>query len=120
MAEGSTPTHGEPRETKTLQFARFIVRNRFPVSVMLILTSLFFFYPILNMIMTTLGTPLPGPIVRVDTFDASVEMLRSGQVTQTLQWPIFWLPWVIGFCCIVVLLVIVFNLLHPNKEMIKP
>ena len=48
------------------------------------------------------------------------EMLRSGQVTQTLELPIFWLPWVIGVCCIVVMLVIFYNLLHPNKEMIKP
>lgn len=48
------------------------------------------------------------------------EMQRSGQVMQTLQLPIFWLPWVIGVCCVVVMLVIVYNLLHPNKEMIKP
>jgi TRAP-type C4-dicarboxylate transport system permease small subunit len=48
------------------------------------------------------------------------EMRDSGQVTQTLQLPIFWLPWVIGVCCVVVMLVIGYNLLHPNKEMIKP
>jgi TRAP-type C4-dicarboxylate transport system permease small subunit len=48
------------------------------------------------------------------------EMRDSGQVTQTLQLPIFWLPWVIGVCCFVMLLVILYNLLHPNKEMIKP
>lgn len=47
------------------------------------------------------------------------EMLRSGQVMQTLQLPVFWLPWVIGICCVVVMLVIIYNLLHPNKEMIK-
>ena len=60
------PTH-EVRETKTLRFARFIVRNRFPVAMLLILFSLFFFYPIFNMALSTLGYPLPGPIVRVDT-----------------------------------------------------
>jgi len=48
------------------------------------------------------------------------EMMRSGQVTQTLQLPIYWLPWVIGVCCVVVMLVILYNLTHPNREMIKP
>ena len=60
------PTH-EPRETKTLQFARFIVRNRFPVALALIAVSLFFFYPIFNLAMTAAGIPLPGPTVRIDT-----------------------------------------------------
>jgi predicted RND superfamily exporter protein len=59
--------HHEFRETKTLRFARFVVRHRFPVALGLIFTTLFFFYPILNMITTVLGYPLPGPIVRVDT-----------------------------------------------------
>ncbi len=60
------PVH-EPRETKTLKFARFIVRNRFPVALFLIFSSLFWFYPILNMFMSAAGNPLPGPTVRVDT-----------------------------------------------------
>ena len=57
----------EIRETKTLQFARFIVRNRFPVACFLILSTLFFFYPIFNAAMHAVGAPLPGPIVRIDT-----------------------------------------------------
>jgi uncharacterized protein len=65
MAE-ATPHH-QPRETKTLQFAKWIVKHRAGVATFLILTTLFFFYPILNLITTTLGMPLPGPIVRVDT-----------------------------------------------------
>ena len=48
------------------------------------------------------------------------ELMDSNQVTQTLQLPIFWLPWMIGFCCFVVLLVIAYNLIHPGREMIKP
>lgn len=44
----------------------------------------------------------------------------SQQVTQTLKLPIFWLPWIIGVCCFVVVLVIIYNLTHPGKEMIKP
>ncbi len=48
------------------------------------------------------------------------DLQANQQVTQTLQLPIFWLPWVIGFCCFVVMLVIGYNLIHPEKEMIKP
>jgi TRAP-type C4-dicarboxylate transport system permease small subunit len=44
----------------------------------------------------------------------------SGQVSATLQIPIFWVPYVIGASCAVVVLVIVHNLLHPGREMIKP
>lgn len=48
------------------------------------------------------------------------DLRRVGQVTQTLEWPIFWLPWFIGVCCFVVVLVITFHLLCPKKELIKP
>ncbi|AQQ70811.1 TRAP-type C4-dicarboxylate transport system, small permease component [Limihaloglobus sulfuriphilus] len=47
-------------------------------------------------------------------------MLKAKQVTQTLQLPIFWLPWLIGGCCFVVILVIAYNLVNPGREMIKP
>ncbi len=66
MSESSVPHH-QFRQTKTQRFARLVVRNRFPVAIMLIATSLFFFYPILNLFMTAAGRPLPGPVVRVDT-----------------------------------------------------
>jgi len=48
------------------------------------------------------------------------DLHRNGQVSQTLQLPVFWLPFVIGFCCAVVVLVIGHNLIHPGREMIKP
>lgn len=48
------------------------------------------------------------------------ELKASGQVTQTLRMPVFWVPWVIGVCCFVVVLVITYHLVHPKKEMIKP
>ena len=66
MAE-SPPSPPEPRESKTLTFARFVVRNRFPVALLLIGISSFFFYPILNTVMSAFDNPLPGPIVRIDT-----------------------------------------------------
>jgi TRAP-type C4-dicarboxylate transport system permease small subunit len=45
---------------------------------------------------------------------------RSGQVTLTLQLPVYWVPYVVAFSCGVVVLVILHNLLHPGREMIKP
>ncbi len=62
-----TPEQHEPRQSKTLEFARFVVRNRFPVAMLLISVSAFFFYPILNTAMTAFGHGLPGPLVRIDT-----------------------------------------------------
>jgi len=55
------------RDTKSVQFARLVVRHRAPIAVALILLTLFFFYPTVNAVSTGLGYPLPGPIVRVDT-----------------------------------------------------
>lgn len=48
------------------------------------------------------------------------QMKTTGEVSLTLELPIFWLPWFIGICCFVVMLVIIYNLIHPGKEMIKP
>jgi hypothetical protein len=65
------PTH-EVRETATLQLARFVVRHRAAVMFLLIATTLFFFYPTLNAIMTAYGRPLPGPIVRLDASERAL------------------------------------------------
>jgi predicted RND superfamily exporter protein len=64
-----TEAHGnsEVRQTRTLQFARLVVRNRFPIVLWLIGMTLFFLYPIANAVLGELGHRLPGPIVRVDT-----------------------------------------------------
>jgi predicted RND superfamily exporter protein len=55
------------RETFTLKLARAIVKNRFPVAIFLIVSTAFFFYPILNTITSAFGLELPGPVVRIDT-----------------------------------------------------
>ena len=47
-------------------------------------------------------------------------MYNSGEVTLTLKVPMFWTLYVLAFSCGVVTLVIVHNMLHPNREMIKP
>jgi len=65
MAE-SPPQHTE-RVNATLRFARWVVEHRFIVSIFLIVSTGFFFYPILNTATTAFGFQLPGPAVRVDT-----------------------------------------------------
>lgn len=45
---------------------------------------------------------------------------ERGEVTATLQLPIFWVSWVIGLCCVLVMLVILYNVLHPGKELVNP
>jgi len=54
------------------------------------------------------------------SFIYGLNLYRIGQVSQTLQLPVFWIPYVIGFCCGIVVLVIGYNLIHPGQEMIKP
>jgi predicted RND superfamily exporter protein len=65
MAETQPPS--QHRETATLRFAKLIVRQRAIVAALLILSTSFFAYPILNTALTASGLPLPGPSVRIDT-----------------------------------------------------
>lgn len=44
----------------------------------------------------------------------------AGQVMLTLQIPMFWIPWVFAVSCGVTILVIVYNMLYPGREMIRP
>ena len=45
---------------------------------------------------------------------------RSGEVSGTLQLPIFWVPYVLAASCALVVLIKVYHLTHPGKPMIKP
>ena len=49
-----------------------------------------------------------------------VRFWRTHLVSQTLQMPLFWLPWIIALSCITVALVILYNLTHPGRTMLKP
>lgn len=44
----------------------------------------------------------------------------TGEVSLTLQIPMFWVAYVIAACCAVTVLVKIYNLSHPGREMIKP
>ena len=49
-----------------------------------------------------------------------LDLLRSGEVTPTVQIPVFWVPLVIAASCGLVALVVLHNLLHPGKVLVKP
>jgi len=44
----------------------------------------------------------------------------SGEVSMTLQLPVFWVPYVMAFACAVVVLVTLYHLLHPGKALLEP
>ena len=43
-----------------------------------------------------------------------------GEVSMTLQMPIFWVPYVLAVSCGLVVLIKLYHLTHPGKPMIKP
>lgn len=45
---------------------------------------------------------------------------RSGEVSMTLQLPVFWVPYVMAFSCAVVGFVTLYHLFHPGKALLKP
>ncbi|MDD5705822.1 MAG: TRAP transporter small permease [Kiritimatiellae bacterium] len=47
------------------------------------------------------------------------KLLLSGEVTPTLQWPTFWVAWVLATACALTSLVTLFHLVHPGREMIR-
>jgi TRAP-type C4-dicarboxylate transport system permease small subunit len=44
----------------------------------------------------------------------------KGEVSMTLQWPIFWVPYVLAVSCVLVVLIKLYHLTHPGKPMIQP
>jgi TRAP-type C4-dicarboxylate transport system permease small subunit len=45
---------------------------------------------------------------------------KRGEVSMTLQLPVFWVPYVMAFACAVVVLVTLYHLFHPGKALLKP
>lgn len=45
---------------------------------------------------------------------------RSGEVSLTLQLPIFWVPYVLAASCALVVLIKLYHLLHPGRSLIQP
>ncbi|NCC49836.1 MAG: TRAP transporter small permease [Spartobacteria bacterium] len=59
-------------------------------------------------------------ILSVRCYVYGLILRESGEVTATMQLPVFWVPMVLAVSCGIVVLVVLHNLLHPGKVMIKP
>jgi len=64
MAEA--PVH-KRSDSWVQKVARWVTSHRYLVATFLVVSTGFFFYPILNAVLTGAGYPLPGPTVEVDT-----------------------------------------------------
>ncbi len=53
------------------------------------------------------------------SFLYGAQLYSKGEVSQTLQLPVFWIAYLIGFCCFIMAMVIFYNLVRPYREMIK-
>ena len=60
-------------ERATTRFGHFVVRQRGPIALLLIVSTGFFLYPIANAISSAVGHPWPGPKVRVGS-DARAQL----------------------------------------------
>lgn len=49
-----------------------------------------------------------------------LSLKASNEISLTLGLPLFWLSFVIALACSLTTLVVLYNLLHPGREMIKP
>ena len=52
--------------------------------------------------------------------DYGNSLWQKGEVSTTLQLPIFWVPYVLAASCVLVVLIKAYHLTHPGKPMIKP
>lgn len=48
-----------------------------------------------------------------------LKLLRSGEVLPTLQWPVFWVAWVIAAGCALACLVTLHQLIRPGRELLR-
>jgi TRAP-type C4-dicarboxylate transport system permease small subunit len=52
--------------------------------------------------------------------DYGNSLRKSGEVSMTLQLPMFWVPHLLAFSCALVVLIKLYHLTHPGRPMIKP
>ena len=52
--------------------------------------------------------------------DYGNSLRAKGEVSMTLQLPIFWLPYTLAAACVLVVLIKIYHLTHPGKPMIQP
>ena len=52
--------------------------------------------------------------------DYGNSLRQKGEVSMTLQLPVFWVPYLLAVSCALVVLIKIYHLSHPGKPMIKP
>lgn len=52
--------------------------------------------------------------------DYGNSLRATGEVSMTLQLPVFWVPYVLAVSCVLVVLIKLYHLTHPGKPMLKP
>ncbi|MBN2449592.1 MAG: TRAP transporter small permease [Lentisphaeria bacterium] len=85
---------------------------------------LFLRLPRLGRLVVDTGARLCGialfAVLGTGCFRRGAQLMRAGEVTLTLELPLFWVFHVMGACCMVTALVILHHMVHPGREMIKP
>lgn len=52
--------------------------------------------------------------------DYGNSLRAKGEVSMTLQLPIFWLPYTLAAACVLVVLIKVYHLTHPGESLLQP
>ena len=52
--------------------------------------------------------------------DYGNSLRAKGEVSMTLQLPIFWLPYLLATSCVLVVLIKLYHLTHPGKSLLQP
>lgn len=59
-------------------------------------------------------------LLALGCIDYGNSLRAKGEVSMTLQLPIFWVPYVLAASCLLVVLVKLYHLAHPGKPLLKP
>jgi TRAP-type C4-dicarboxylate transport system permease small subunit len=52
-------------------------------------------------------------------FDYGAAFLKNREVTDTIEIPVFWVPWLMAFAFTVTVLVVLFHLIFPGRELVR-
>ena len=59
-------------------------------------------------------------VLSVKIFQHGISLFKAGEVFPNLGLPVFWIPFLISFNCFLMMIVFIYHLVHPGKELIKP
>ena len=59
-------------------------------------------------------------ILSVKIFQHGISLFKAGEIFPNLGLPVFWIPFLISFNCFLMMIVFIYHLVHPGKELIKP